>query len=203
MAEPKKILVVENDPKTRETLAEALTGEGHQVTTVSSAPAALAALQATEFDLLVTNYYLGGATGTWLARIATDSARVSIPRVLLVSELDREGFLAEVDAVFDGGPRAHAEPAQRISLTLYCNGSLRSQRARKRLTAILKRYDPAQVGLTIVDVASEDAAADVDRVVATPTIVRNFPGPRVWIAGDLEQDSAVRRMLDQAGVDSR
>lgn len=197
-------------------MVQALHADGYLVAQARSAPEALAVLETEDIDLLITDYHLGGATGTWLARLAT--SRAIVPRVLLVSAdrtmADADGLPIVHKPVEPGALTAQvrhvlasevAEPApapmQRIALTLYCSDSLRSQRARRRLSAVLSSYSPEYVALTILDVSGEhDASAELDRVLATPTLVRTFPGPRVWIVGDLEDAGAVHRMLEKAGV---
>src|SRR5687767_9430981 len=89
------ILVVERQDSARARMVQALRAEGYPVEGVRSAPEALAALETSEVDLLVTDYHLGGATGTWLARLAT-SRSIDIPRVLLVSA-DRQ--MADADGL--------------------------------------------------------------------------------------------------------
>lgn len=90
----------------------------------------------------------------------------------------------------------------RVALVLYVSDSVYSANARATLESVLSDYDPEQVGLTIVHVSDPTAGAraDADGIVATPTLVKSFPGPKMWIAGSLEDGEVVRRLLDGAAV---
>ena len=77
-------------------------------------------------------------------------------------------------------------PEDFIQLRLYVAGdSPRSQHAIQSL----KRLDDTPLGgrfrLEIVDVLEEPERAEVDRVLATPTLLRVEPGPCRRILGDL------------------
>ena len=71
---PTKLLYVEDDDDLREMIALAFVDAGFDVTTVPSAEAALAELQATTYDIVLTDYNLPGATGRWLLETAGASA---------------------------------------------------------------------------------------------------------------------------------
>ena len=216
------ILLVEDDADHRASLADILRQGGHRVTEADSAEAALEQLQIEHVDLLITDYRLGGATGTWLARLATRFAHPTPPRVLLVSayrELsDADGFevlrkpfgadafLAKVEQTLAAPPRGDAEqaarPAQRIALTLYVSDSMLSLRAAKNLRMVLARYRDEQVALTVINLSHDvDHHAEEDRIVVTPTLLRTFPAPRVWLVGNLDKRDLVERLLSHAGVD--
>jgi hypothetical protein len=47
--------------------------------------------------------------------------------------------------------------------------------------------DPAALG-----------AAEEDRIVVVPTLVKRWPAPKVWIAGDLSKRDFVKRVLVSA-----
>ena len=216
----RRILLVEDDANHRASLADILTEHGYTVVQVGSAEEALDQLHVAPFDLLITDYRLGGATGTWLARISTRFG-LSRPRVLLVSAyrhlsdadglevlrkpFERHELLAKVEAVLSGptvdepvGP----EPSQRIALTLYVSDSMLSLRATKNLKAVLAGYREDQISLTVVNLSQQrDHQAEQDRIVVTPTLLKTFPAPRVWLTGNLERRDLVDRLLSQAGVD--
>ncbi len=215
-----RILFVEDDGDHRAGLAEAL-GERYDVVEVDSAESALTRLEAEPFDLLLTDYRLRGATGTWLARIAVNRGHLTASQILLVTAFDKlhdsEGLevlhkpfslgklLARIDESM-GMPRVQwpvSAPRHLISLVLYVNDSLASLRAIRNLRNILSRYPEDQVALMVVDIAKQsDHHAEEDRVVATPTLVRTFPAPRVWVTGDLRISTPVERLLADAGVES-
>jgi DNA-binding response OmpR family regulator len=216
-----RILLVEDDESLRANMLEGLTEEGYSVTSAASAEEALEHLGATRFDLLITDYRLSGATGTWLARVAARSGQHAAPRVLLVTgyrdvpdaqgievvqkPFDYNVLLAKIEQVL--GARAQAtqpspHPAQRIAFTLYVNDAAASVRATKNLRTLIRGYQADQIALTVVDlVRSVDHQAEEDRIVVTPTLVKTFPAPRTWIIGDLERTDVVERVLAEAGVE--
>lgn len=62
-----KILVVEDDPDTREILVEFFTSHGYDVTAVATAEAGLEKLQHQVADVVVSDNQLdGGHTGSWM-----------------------------------------------------------------------------------------------------------------------------------------
>ena len=222
MAPTPRILLVDDDDDQRRSLGELLRAEGYAVTESDNAETALERLQAESFDLLISDYQLGGATGTWLARVAAGSLQQPPPAVLIMTghdavvdvngltvlqkPLDIARFTAEVKQALAFRPVAPtaAAPAERIALVLYLSNSLPSRRTKKVVQTVLSEYEAAQVALTIVDLGVRTAhEAEQHRVVATPTLLKTFPPPRVWIAGDFSDGEVVRRMLDQAGVERR
>ena len=66
----RRILVVEDDPNSREGLAMLLGDEGHEVVTCSSGAKALELLRAAPFDVLLTDYVMPGINGVDLALAA-------------------------------------------------------------------------------------------------------------------------------------
>lgn len=81
-------------------------------------------------------------------------------------------------------------------LTLYVAGpSVRSERAVATLRGICDRL-PGRCELTIVDVLERPQLAERNRVLATPTVVRESPLPPRRIIGDLSDVAAVLLKLD-------
>lgn len=70
MSEPTRILIVEDDPSSRECLALLLDGEGFQVHAVAAGPAALAKLAQEHYDILLTDLVMPGMSGLELIRTA-------------------------------------------------------------------------------------------------------------------------------------
>jgi hypothetical protein len=65
---------------------------------------------------------------------------------------------------------------------------------------VLQQHEEDRVQLTICDVASLDDTQlerlEEDRVVVTPTLVRQHPTPRVWVFGDLSKVDAVEELIE-------
>jgi CheY-like chemotaxis protein len=217
------ILVVEDDPEQRFGLVQVLRAEGYVVAEADSAEAALEVLHSEPVDLLVSDYQLGGATGAWLARIAGLALYPAAPRALLMTGHDRisdadglrvlhkpidiSRFLAEVRQALLVAPAPTSDPtapSQRIAFILYVSDSLLSGRTLKALRDLFGGYDESQIALTIVDLSRDTAhQAEEHRVVVTPTLLKTFPAPRVWIVGDFKDAKVVDGLLQQAGVEAR
>jgi CheY-like chemotaxis protein len=67
MSEPvfpqRRILVVDDEPYVLEAVKMMLSFDGHVVTTVSDAREALSVLERSDFDLVITDYYMPGMRG--------------------------------------------------------------------------------------------------------------------------------------------
>ena len=90
------LLLVEDDDDTRDLMALALRGAGFDVHPAASGREALDLLEATPYDLLVTDYDMPGMTGTEMLRIAAARGIVRDARPLIVtahpSPKGTEGF---------------------------------------------------------------------------------------------------------------
>jgi circadian clock protein KaiB len=85
-------------------------------------------------------------------------------------------------------------------LTLFVSGA--SDLSAQAITDVRELCDvhldaPSQ--LTVVDVHGESGSGLVDRVLATPTLVKNLPLPVRRIVGDLSDSRKVLRALDLPG----
>jgi DNA-binding NtrC family response regulator len=216
------ILIVEDDTAQRDALASLLRQEGHDVREAASAEEALTRLEEQPIDLVVADYQLAGATGTWLARIAARSVRPPRRAIIITGHdsvadvdgitvlrkpLDIDRFLDAIGlalAAPDPSPQPLDGPSQRIALVLYVTDSLASRRVRKSLETLMERYEASQIALTIVELTRDTAAqADEHRIVVTPTLLKTFPAPRVWITGELDPPAILERLFRQAGVEAR
>ncbi len=84
------VLVVEDEPTVRETLAEALTEDGLHITTAADGPQALERFRADKPDLVLLDLMLPGMSGIEVCRIIR--AESSVPILMLTardSELDK------------------------------------------------------------------------------------------------------------------
>lgn len=102
----------------------------------------------------------------------------------------------------DDVPRASGPSHEtRIELVLYVTAdSIACHRARAAMKDILKDYDANYVDFRIYDLESHLAAAQRDRIIFTPTLVKRWPDPRVWVLGDLTRRDVVIDLLEMAGV---
>jgi DNA-binding response OmpR family regulator len=86
----RNVLVVEDEPTVRETLAEALTEDGLSVTTAADGPEALKRFRADQPDLVLLDLMLPGMSGIEVCRVLR--AESSVPILMLTardSELDK------------------------------------------------------------------------------------------------------------------
>jgi circadian clock protein KaiB len=82
------------------------------------------------------------------------------------------------------------------ALTLYVAGqSVRSARAVANLRTLCDELG-ASCELTIVDVLERPQAAEDDRILATPTVIRRRPLPLRRVIGDLSDRAKVSTWLD-------
>ena len=79
------LLLVEDDDDTRDLMALALRGAGFDVQPAGSGREALDLLEATPYDLLVTDYDMPGMTGTEMLQIAAERGIVRAARPLIVT----------------------------------------------------------------------------------------------------------------------
>lgn len=88
------------------------------------------------------------------------------------------------------------EPAdgstQTLMLTLYVAGSaLNSLRALTNLRAICEAHFSGRYQLEIVDIFDDPLRALADKVLVTPTLLKQAPAPSLRIMGDLSETQVV------------
>ena len=211
------VLYVEDDEDIRDTMTMLLEYEGYHVTATSTAEAALEALARTKFDLLLTDYQLPGENAAWLLATADERGLLGDTPVIVLSgaydppDLDGRRLLRKpvrqevLFAAFDDvmpkpaptASGAASRGAVELRLTLYVSGaSAASRKAVRNLGLVLRGVDPSRVELVVHDISTDEptwaAAAEEDRIVVIPTLVRYAPLPKVWVAGDLSATDQVR-----------
>ncbi len=83
-------------------------------------------------------------------------------------------------------------------LKLYITGrSLRTEHAIANLQRLCERHLADRYELVIIDVLERPHLAEMDKVLATPTLIRELPLPRRRIIGDL---SDADRVLEALGL---
>lgn len=84
-------------------------------------------------------------------------------------------------------------------LTLYVTGhTASSERAIHNLTRIVQQGIPGQHEIEIVDVLESPQIAEDEKILATPTLVKEYPPPIRRIIGDLSDTQKVLLGLDVA-----
>lgn len=85
----------------------------------------------------------------------------------------------------------------RVLLRMYVAGrSAPSAQARRQLAALQRSLGGAHWEVEIIDVFEHPDLAEVDRILATPVLVRLFPEPRLSVIGDFGDPGAVAAALD-------
>jgi circadian clock protein KaiB len=76
--------------------------------------------------------------------------------------------------------------------TLYVAGnSARSQRAAANLRRLGEEKLGGNYELTVVDIVSHPESAETERILTTPTLVKEHPGPSRRVTGDLSDPEMV------------
>jgi circadian clock protein KaiB len=95
-------------------------------------------------------------------------------------------------------------PPPKIDLVLYTSAeSEKSQKALRAVQEVLAQYVSSQVKFATCDLSKSPQDADADSVVFTPTLVKQGPGPRTSIIGNLDQKDVLTDLLDASGVERR
>lgn len=83
------------------------------------------------------------------------------------------------------------------SLTLFVTGhTSTSRQAMENIRQICEEFLPGQYRLSIIDVLDQPHRAEEQRILATPTLIREHPLPSRRIIGDLSNKERVLRGLD-------
>jgi len=86
---------------------------------------------------------------------------------------------------------------KKILLKLYITGKTsRSEQAISNLREICEREMKGQYELHIIDVLEQPQLAEDDRILATPTLIKELPLPIRKIIGDLSETEKVLLGLD-------
>jgi circadian clock protein KaiB len=72
----------------------------------------------------------------------------------------------------------------------------RSVLATENLHSFCDQYLPGQYRVTIIDIVKQPALAREHEILATPTLIRVFPGPERTVVGSLSDTARVARALE-------
>ena len=96
---------------------------------------------------------------------------------------------------------ARARHGAKIELALYVTLPWPSSlRARANLRRVLAGVREGDVLLTTCDLAKEPERAESDNVLFSPTLVKVWPEPKMWILGDLSEPEVLTDLLTLCGV---
>ena len=223
------ILVVEDQDDVRRMLVTALEIEGHRVAEAANAQDGLKRLQEARYNLVLSDYAMPGGTGTWMLHEATRLGLMDGTVALIVTAhpdvkdlggvevitkpLDLDFFLGQVRRLLteaagrggrDGQPVREEEKTggHRVELVLYVSSaSPASIQARRNFERLLKRFDASQVKFTVCDLVRDPLGGEADRIAFTPTLVKRYPEPKMWVLGNLREPEILEDLLRVCGVD--
>ena len=90
----------------------------------------------------------------------------------------------------------------KVELVLYVSSASPSSfKALRNLDRLLSKFERTQVKVTVRDLAREPDAGDDDRIAFTPTLVKRYPEPRMWVIGNLRDPDVLEDLLRVCGVD--
>lgn len=222
---PRSVLVVEDQEDVRLMLVTVLRMEGYHVDEARNAVEGLECLKAHGYDLVLTDYAMPGQTGTWMLQEAARAGRLGNTPALVVTAhpelvqaaseytvvgkpVDLDSFLQQITRILHvpekGAAGLHARPdAARLELVLYVSAaSPSSMVAQANMERVLAGFTREEVAYSTCDLQINPESAERDRVVFTPTLVKRWPEPRLWIIGDLRDGEIVADLLRSAGVSS-
>ena len=86
---------------------------------------------------------------------------------------------------------------EKFKLRLYVTGKTpRSERAIANLQIICQEELKGQYELTIIDVLEQPQLAENEKIIATPTLIKDLPPPIKRVIGDLSDKEKVLLGLD-------
>ena len=213
-------------------LATALQMEGHVVDEAATAADGLICLEQSRYDLVLSDYAMPGGTGTWMLHQASQLGLMEHTIALIVTAhpdvrdlqnveviskpLDLDKFLEQVRHLlqtrlqdpWEASPDPSRPPVRsnrhRVELVLYVSAaSPACIQARRNLEELLERFEVSQVKFSICDLGREPTAGDEDRIAFTPTLVKRYPEPKMWVLGNLREPQIIADLLRASGVDPR
>lgn len=220
---PRSVLVVEDQEDVRLMLVTVLRMEGYHVDEARNAVDGLECLKAHRYDLVLTDYAMPGQTGTWMLQEAARAGRLGNTPALVVTAhpelvqaaseytvvgkpVDLDSFLQQITRILNVPERpdqgAPPRPAgAKVELVLYISAaSPASMIAQGNMERVLQGFARDEIAYSTCDLQINPESAERDRVVFTPTLIKRWPEPRLWIIGDLRDCEIVEDLLRSAGV---
>jgi CheY-like chemotaxis protein len=217
-----RILLVEADDDHAAAVTHALESAGYPIERARTAGEGLARLEHESFGLVLAHYGLPDRSGIEMLTDAGRRGLLGSARALLFSgrgdlesggytllkkPLDLSDLVKQVQAMLGSsvgpGPERRAAPRRKcqVEIALYVNPPWPSSlKARANMDRVLARAAPGAVQTTVYDMGKDPERAVEDRVIFSPTLVKVWPEPRLWILGDLTDPRPLVEMLEACGV---
>ena len=217
-----RLLYVEDDNDLRAMLEVLLRREGYDVTAVAAAEDAIVELQSGRYQVLLTDYNLPNKNANWMLQVARAAGCLQKVHVIVLSAavdpagvdgyhllpkpVDLSVLFATLDAAVadvetsEDGPAPVTSADATVALTLYVTGASReSAKALRNVRQVMRKFDRTRIRLTVCDVTAASVqlsdVLEADRVVVTPTLVRQQPLPKLWVFGDLSEDGLIEDLI--------
>jgi len=99
-------------------------------------------------------------------------------------------------------PSTNGSAAPKVEFVLYVSSaSPTSVQAQRNIERLVARFDRSQVKLTICDLVHDPLGGEADRIAFTPTLVKKYPEPKMWLVGNLRDSEILVDLLRVCGVD--
>ena len=101
-------------------------------------------------------------------------------------------------------PQPPSEPGSpKIEFVLYVSSaSPASVQAQRNIEKLVSQCDRSEVKLTVCDLVRDPLAGEADRIAFTPTLVKKYPEPKMWLVGNLRDPHILVDLLRVCGVDA-
>ena len=91
----------------------------------------------------------------------------------------------------------------KVEFVLYVSSaSPASVQAQRNIEKLVSQFDRSQVKLTVCDLVRDPLAGEADRIAFTPTLVKKYPEPKMWLVGNLREPEILVDLLRVCGVDA-
>ena len=105
----------------------------------------------------------------------------------------------------DNAPRQPpSDPGSpKVEFVLYVSSaSAASVQAQRNIEKLVSQCDRSEVKLTVCDLVRDPLAGEADRIAFTPTLVKKYPEPKMWLVGNLRDPHILVDLLRVCGVDA-
>lgn len=159
MAKSARILVVDDEPIIRETLAEVLNTEGREVMTAASGEEALALLQKETFDLMLLDLVMPGLGGLQVM----EKARKIAPNTIIIMLTAHGTLSSAIQAMRHGAHDYLLKPASAPKIMASVEEGLRRRQEALRKQELVRQMERAIKELSTGELALQDTESEPER----------------------------------------
>ncbi len=159
MTKPSKILIVDDEPIIRETLAEMLATEGREVMTAASGEEALALLQQQSFDLMLLDLIMPGLGGLQVM----ERARKIAPGTIIIMLTAHGTLTSAIQAMRHGAHDYLLKPASAPKIMASVEEGLRLRQETLRKQELVHQMEKAIKELVSGEIAPPSTEPEPER----------------------------------------